>query len=215
MGQVLEKSQLETKHFKLLGNVPCFVAMATVHQIPNSRCSDCSPCSDFFLNLSVRTVRCSCCLPEIRCSTCSLFGLIAQNELFGLFPVRTKRAVRSCSLFGLFKLLFGYCSVFGGPWCHWILLLASVLTFNRCFLENFMKFCFARFVRISILLIKFKWSKSFKGPENWQIFSNSLKSLYSQYNFKEIFTLCSSKYFSCYLIFLNVEKRTCWTIVRK
>ena len=55
-----------------------FIKVRTSHQ------SRCSHCSEMFKIFSVRTVRCSCYLLVNRCSSCSVFGLFAQNELFGL-----------------------------------------------------------------------------------------------------------------------------------
>ena len=63
---------------------------------------------------NVRSVRCSCCSFEMRssscsdcslkmsCSVCSLFGLFAQNELFGMFRVQATHCTL-CSLFELFR----------------------------------------------------------------------------------------------------------------
>ena len=51
--------------------------------------SDCPPCSEIFKIFGVRTIRWSCCSLEMNCSACSLIGLFAQNEPFGLFDGRT------------------------------------------------------------------------------------------------------------------------------
>ena len=95
-----------------------------VHQSPNSRCSK------IVKIFSVWTVRYSCCSLEMGCSSCSVFGLFAQNELLGLFAVRTvrsERTVRSvrcldcsfktnCSACSTFEL-FGQNEVFGPVRC--------------------------------------------------------------------------------------------------
>ena len=78
-----------------------------------------STCSEIFKIFSVWTVRCSCCSLEISCSACSVFGLFAQNKLFGQFGVRSTYTVRR-SLFELFSLfkLFGENEVFGPVHCQ-------------------------------------------------------------------------------------------------
>ena len=83
------------RHFLIVTDSP---ATGRVHQSPN-RCSDCSPCSGILKIFSVRTVRCSCCSLEMSCSACSVFGLFAYNQLFGVRFVRcsftyTVRTVR-------------------------------------------------------------------------------------------------------------------------